>query len=254
VTGIIYKIRNKENNNFYIGQTVRPLEERLKGHISGAKKNNTKIILQCAIRKYGKDSFEITPIVYADANNRHSLKFLLNVLEIKLISELNANNGINYNMTAGGDGITKGHKMEYSEEGLNRKIKRMTGINNPCYGKFGELSHTFGRKHYPETIEKLKSHKRTQEHCENISKSKKGKSVENHWMKNSENAKYISEIQKGKPKSESMKIKLSVAAKKSFENGRINPFKGKKHKEETKCKMREAKRVKREMLLGGLLL
>lgn len=58
----IYKIINIQNNKVYIGQTIRPIEQRFNRHLSDALNNVLDIHLARAIRKYGKDSFIIEEI------------------------------------------------------------------------------------------------------------------------------------------------------------------------------------------------
>ena len=58
----IYKITNKENNKCYIGQTIRPIEQRFNRHINDALNNILDTHFARAIRKYGKDNFYIEEI------------------------------------------------------------------------------------------------------------------------------------------------------------------------------------------------
>ena len=55
----IYKIINKINNKVYIGQSIRPIEQRFQRHINDAINNTLDTHLARAIRKYGKDNFSI---------------------------------------------------------------------------------------------------------------------------------------------------------------------------------------------------
>ncbi len=58
----IYKITNIQNNKIYIGQTIRPIEQRFRRHINDALNNVLDTHFARAIRKYGKDSFIIEQI------------------------------------------------------------------------------------------------------------------------------------------------------------------------------------------------
>ena len=58
----IYKITNIQNNKVYIGQTIRPIEQRFRRHINDALNNVLDTHFARAIRKYGKDSFTIEQI------------------------------------------------------------------------------------------------------------------------------------------------------------------------------------------------
>ena len=56
----IYKITNIQNNKVYIGQTIRPTEQRFKRHIADAMNGNLDTHLARAIRKYGPDNFKLS--------------------------------------------------------------------------------------------------------------------------------------------------------------------------------------------------
>lgn len=91
--GYIYKIYNNFDNNIYIGQTKRTIQERWTQH-----KNciyDTDTLLYNAMKKYGIDKFNIIEI--EECKNE-----LLDEREIYWISYYNSyNNG--YNMTTGGN-------------------------------------------------------------------------------------------------------------------------------------------------------
>lgn len=55
----IYKITNIQNNKVYIGQTIRPVEQRFHRHINDALNNILDTHFARAIRKYGKENFVI---------------------------------------------------------------------------------------------------------------------------------------------------------------------------------------------------
>lgn len=67
----IYKITNIQNNKVYIGQTIRPIQERFKRHINDAINNILDTHFARAIRKYGKENFIIEKI--DEANNQEEL-------------------------------------------------------------------------------------------------------------------------------------------------------------------------------------
>lgn len=58
----IYKITNKINNKFYIGQTIRPVEQRFQRYINDAINNKLDTHFARAIRKYGKENFDVEVI------------------------------------------------------------------------------------------------------------------------------------------------------------------------------------------------
>lgn len=94
---IIYKITNKVNGKIYIGQTIKTLNERFKGHIITAEKNRG-FYVHHAIMKYGKENFMIEQI-----EKCISLKEL-GEREIYWIGKLDSTNKkIGYNITKGGE-------------------------------------------------------------------------------------------------------------------------------------------------------
>lgn len=70
----IYKITNIQNNKIYIGQTIRPVEQRFHRHISDALNNILDTHFARAIRKYGKDSFVVETIDTAQTQDELNQK------------------------------------------------------------------------------------------------------------------------------------------------------------------------------------
>lgn len=70
----IYKITNIQNNKVYIGQTIRPIEQRFHRHLNDAINNILDTHLARAIRKYGKNSFIIEEIDNAQTQNELNQK------------------------------------------------------------------------------------------------------------------------------------------------------------------------------------
>ena len=58
----IYKITNTQNNKIYIGQTIRPVEDRWHRHINDALHNILDTHFARAIRYYGPDAFTVEVI------------------------------------------------------------------------------------------------------------------------------------------------------------------------------------------------
>ena len=65
----IYKITNTVNNKAYIGQSIRPIEQRFKRHISDATNNILDTHFARAIRKYGQNKFVIEQIDVANSQD-----------------------------------------------------------------------------------------------------------------------------------------------------------------------------------------
>lgn len=126
MNGIIYKITCKVTNKVYIGQTIRPLADRVARHFEDAEKcDHPGIHFQRAIRKYGRDAFIAEKI--DEAHTRQEL----DEKEKYWISYYNSTvNG--YNSTPGGEGgNTYLKKTEAEMAEIKEKIsKSNTGRNN----------------------------------------------------------------------------------------------------------------------------
>ena len=70
----IYKITNIQNNKVYIGQTIRPVKDRFNRHINDALNNIIDTHFARAIRKYGRENFQIEIIDTAQSQNELSEK------------------------------------------------------------------------------------------------------------------------------------------------------------------------------------
>lgn len=70
----IYKITNIQNNKVYIGQTIRPVEQRFHRHINDALNNILDTHFARAIRKYGAESFVIEVIDTANSQEELNQK------------------------------------------------------------------------------------------------------------------------------------------------------------------------------------
>ena len=70
----IYKITNIKNDKVYIGQTIRPVEQRFARHINDALNQVIDTHFARAIRKYGKNSFYFEIIDEANTQEELTLK------------------------------------------------------------------------------------------------------------------------------------------------------------------------------------
>lgn len=120
--GYIYKFQNKINGKCYIGQTTRPINERVWQHLKGAQKRN-KVYFHNALNKYGIENFEITVLHTVDAPTSELLVYKLNVLEVTEIEKHNSfYNG--YNSTTGGFQCCMSDEVRQKiSKGLKGKIK-----------------------------------------------------------------------------------------------------------------------------------
>ena len=58
----IYKITNIQNQKVYIGQTIRPIQDRFNRHYNDALNNIIDTHFARAIRKYGRENFRRTDL------------------------------------------------------------------------------------------------------------------------------------------------------------------------------------------------
>lgn len=122
---IIYKATNKVNGKIYIGQTVRPLDERI-----GEHKRHCNTVLGKAIAKYGIDNIYFETIDHAESieelneKERYWIKFY-DCLEPK-----------GYNLCYGGDNTLGYHHRESAKRKMSVSKKKLyVGEGNPFYGK-----------------------------------------------------------------------------------------------------------------------
>ena len=133
----IYKITNVQNNKVYIGQTIRPIQDRFHRHINDALNNILNTHFARAIRKYGKDNFIIEQIDQAQTQDE------LNKKEQYWIQYYNSvQNG--YNET---DAISKcggntyQSKTEKEMEVIKEKIRQTKlGAKNPMAKKIKRIN------------------------------------------------------------------------------------------------------------------
>lgn len=146
--GIIYKISNSINSKVYIGQTIRPLEERLKRHFHDAiTYPDSQIHFHRAIRKYGSGVFNIIKI--DEANSLEEL----NQKEQYWIQYYNSiSNG--YNEALGGHGgNTYAGKTIEELSSIKQKISiKNTGKNNGMSKQIKCFSVKTGEEFYFETV------------------------------------------------------------------------------------------------------
>lgn len=224
---IIYKATNIINGSIYIGKTTRRLNDRKKQHL--AQSGNDNLLFHRAIKKYGKEKFKFEVIF-----NCLSVKEL-NEMEKFFIANYKATNEL-YNMTDGGDGPLHMVHSEESKKRISQSLKgkvvsketreKLSRANKGqipwCAGKTGIFSNDVLNK----IREKRIGFKHTEECKERISQLSKGRIPWN----------------KGKTGIYSEETRKQISDKlKGRYAGENNPFYGKKHSEETKRRMREAR-------------
>lgn len=114
--GIIYKITNLLNGKIYIGQTRTPLKQRMYKHYSQANSEGATGI-DGAIRKYGKDNFQIEIICECPEGE-------LDTKEQEYIALYNSYEG-GYNLSIGGQ-----HNTTYLNLDEDSVIKKFHELQN----------------------------------------------------------------------------------------------------------------------------
>lgn len=154
---VIYCYTNKINNKVYIGQTIQQLKKRHQNHINDSKnekrKGNYNTHFHASLRKYGIENFSLEIIHFGKTLDE------LNYFEIFFIKKYKSlNKEMGYNSASGGsNGWSCANKTEEEmNEIYEKQRKRMSGENNPNYGKKGE-EHPFYGKHHTDECKKRQS-------------------------------------------------------------------------------------------------
>ena len=217
--GYIYKTTCIINGYKYIGQHSKPEFDK--------KYLGSGVVLQKAIKKYGKENFISEPIDWAESKEELDQK------EIWWISKLGALYSEEYyNLAPGGDGagVGKNNPMygtHRTQEQKDKQSRLMRGSNNPMYGihRCGENSPMYGVRRFG-TDNPNYGNRWTDEQKLNLSKKLSGR---------------ISSF-KGKHHSKTSKKLLSKATIRQLQT-MGHPMKGKFHTEESKRKMSESHKL-----------
>jgi group I intron endonuclease len=117
----LYKVTNSLTGMQYIGVTVDP-KKRWRSHCRAAK--STRLLLKNAILKHGEESFKMEVLLQAPQEYCYEM-------EPKLIEAYGTLSPSGYNLSAGGMGSLG-----------------LVGEQNGCYGRSGEAHPNFGKKGY----------------------------------------------------------------------------------------------------------
>ena len=187
---VIYAFKNKTNGKMYVGQTQRTFGIRTKQHL-----NRSDTYFDKALSKYGLNNFSYWIL------DRGSTLEELNEKERYWITEYDCLWPNGYNLTVGGDGV-KGyrHTDEYKRKMSDAMKGKVTGENNPFYGK----------KHTIKSLEKMSNYQSarwTVEARKERSESYKGKFVgaDNPFYKKEHKQSSKDKMSKAKDK---MKVKV----------------------------------------------
>jgi len=144
---IIYKVTNNTNNKSYIGQTIGYLSIRKSHHKYSAYKSKKNYYFYNALRKYGWDNFTWEVIEKCDNQKQ------LNEMEFHYIKQYNSLKPNGYNMTPGYDNKTTGYK--FTKEQKKALSRKMSGKNNPNYGKGDKIRGDLNPSKQPEVRKKI---------------------------------------------------------------------------------------------------
>ena len=145
----IYKITNIQNNKVYIGQTIRPINQRFHRHLNEAINNILDTHFARAIRKYGKDNFIIEEIDTAQTQDELNQKEQYWIRFYNSVEE-------GYNETdaiykCGGN--TYQSKTEKEMEVIKEKIRQTKlGAKNPMAQKVKRINILTGEIDYFDTV------------------------------------------------------------------------------------------------------
>jgi len=135
----IYKITNIQNNKVYIGQSIRPINQRFKRHINDAINNKLDTHFARAIRKYGKENFYIKAIDKASNQDELNQKEIYWIKYYKATNEKYGYNETDALNKCGGNTYKNKNEEEMKKikskisetkiEGLNPMAKKIKRIN-----------------------------------------------------------------------------------------------------------------------------
>lgn len=112
---LVYSIANTTNNHRYIGYTSKTIGERMSAHFCAASCKKPKMVIGCAIKKYGKDKFRVE-IIKDGLSIDEAYQ-----LEMKLIEELKPE----YNVSTGGRNPF--HGVKFTDERRRRQSLAQKG-------------------------------------------------------------------------------------------------------------------------------
>lgn len=144
--GYIYNIKNKINGKIYIGQTTRPIKERLKEHRTGKSRNCRGIYN--AIQKYGWNNFEKDYYECPDDD--------LNFDEELLVREMGTLSPDGYNLQEGGgsNGKPSDESRQKNREAHLGKTASDETKQKMSEARLGEKHYKYGKTESEETKQK----------------------------------------------------------------------------------------------------
>lgn len=215
----VYCITNKINGKKYIGITNFEIEKRFKNHIIESRSKSTRTICK-AIRKYGKENFEISLIEQCSSEEELKNREIYWIEQYKTLTE-------GYNDTAGGDGSTRRKMSEETRKKISESKKKFYK-DNPDFCKIisektkegmAALKNEMGEESFRQMIIKNRGPV-SEETRQKISKAGKG------LKRSKETRQKISEAKKGRIVSEETieKWKNTMKEKNLIRYGENNPM------------------------------
>lgn len=155
----IYQIMNKKNYHVYIGSAV-DIKKRWNGHKIALRKGiHHSILLQRAWDKYSEESFEFSEIEFVEKENlisKEQYYFDLLKPEYNICKIAGSTLGVKASEEAKQKNRLAHLGKRPSLETLAKLSFARKSINNPMYGRTGELSHLFGKHLSEETKQKIR--------------------------------------------------------------------------------------------------
>ena len=208
----IYKIENLINNKIYIGQTVKTIEHRYKGHLKNAD-NNKEHPLYDSMNKHGINSFKLSEIEQCTSIEELNLK---ETYWINYFKSQNRQKGYNLN-TGGKNGFhCKETRLKIGKANKGKKRTEETKLKLSLAHKGAKLSEEhkrkigktlIGRKHSEEAKKKMRKRVFSEETRKKMSLSRKKLMTSEFKLK-------MNKHLIGKKHSKKTKRKMSLSAKK----------------------------------------
>lgn len=153
--GRIYLITNIVNGKKYVGQTIKPIEKRLKEHFKASFSEKRKAIICHAMRKYSRDNFVIECI-----EDNLSIEEL-DAAEQRWIVHYDTFGKWGYNATSGGNQCRISNetklKISVANKGKPKSEEHKKKMSEAQKGvKIVALNSFDGKHHSKENIEKIK--------------------------------------------------------------------------------------------------
>jgi len=152
---IIYKATNKLDGKCYIGQSKFSIERRMNEHLKSSRRPRPRFYIHRAIKKHGIDNFTWEVLAECDTHKE------LDKAELKFIEQYKSLAPNGYNMVfiaTGGDIFSQLPKQKQNEirKRISEGTKKGLAKSSKSSANFGEANGMFGKKHSPETIEKMR--------------------------------------------------------------------------------------------------